>query len=54
MDGYFDEKMFDQEQEINKLAEELEELRFNHERRRMDSEELKRVSFELELKVEEY
>ena len=45
--GFLDEKIFDQEQDINRLTEELEELRFNQERKLMDAEELKKLNFEL-------
>ena len=43
--GFIDEKMFDQEQEINRLSEELEELRFNQDRKIIDAEELRKVNF---------
>ena len=34
--GFWDEKLFDKEQEINQLAEELEELKFLQERKFLD------------------
>ena len=52
--GFWDEKLFDKEQEINQLAEELEELKFLQERRFLDYDEIKKENFELEMRMEDY
>lgn len=52
--GYIEEKMFDQEQELGQLKQDIEELRFNDDRKQLDLEEMKKENFELNLKMEDY
>ena len=43
--GFWEEKLFDKDQEINQLAEQLEEIKFLQERKFLDYDELKKINF---------
>jgi hypothetical protein len=49
--GFWDEKLNSKDQDIQVLAEELEELRFLYDHKLLEVDELKKGKYELELKT---
>ncbi len=52
--GYLDEKFFDQEQELNRIRQEVQEMKFTEDQKNLDIEQMRRQNLELHLKMEEY